>query len=139
MTKLSAQDQTFALDQLRKGKPCCPCCQATGSALSPSENGPEWDESRVADETTEDPAELFQLVYCGKEDRNFAIVYRAPQGMPTCPECESDFDVIASAGPGYKPLAPAFDARAECISCGNELGVVRYEAVSVRDEGKLGN
>lgn len=138
-TKLSKQDQTFALDQLRKGKPCCPVCKATGEAITPSINGPERDESLLVEEGAEDPCELFRLVYCGAEDRNFSVVYRAPEGMPRCPECESNFDVIASAGGEFMPLQATFDAHAECWNCGTELGVVKYEACGMRDEGKLGN
>jgi hypothetical protein len=136
-TKLSKQDQTFALDQLRKGSPCCPFCKATGKALKPS-SAPERDESLFVEEGAEDPCELFRLVSCTKEARNFSVVYRAPKGMPTCPECESNFDVIASTGGEFMPLQATFDAHAQCWNCSSELGVVKYEACGIRDEGKPG-
>jgi hypothetical protein len=139
MSKLSLESKNYALEQLRSGVPCCPFCKATGDALTPSDNGPAWDEKTLVEAGAEDSCALFYLVYCGEEDRDFSVVYRASVGMPHCDECNTDFDVVASARGKLIPLTAIFEAHAECWLCGSELGAVQYEACGFRDEGKLGN
>ncbi len=78
-------------------------------------------------------------VYCGKEDRNFAVVYRPTEGLPTCRTCESDFDVVAHPSPKHFKHTATFVASARCDGCGEPLGPVTYEAFDLRDEGLLGN
>lgn len=86
----------------------CPCCAVGKDGLFPSEHGPELSDGPV-DDPDREAAFMTHVVYCGKEDRNLAVVYRPSQPLPECAECESSFDVIADPPPRHFKLTAAFE------------------------------
>lgn len=129
-----------ALKALAEGTLYCPFCEASGAALTPSEDGPRpefYEASVEARETGDD--RMMHTVYCGKEDRNILIAYRPTGGLPECPTCESAFDVVADPPARHFRPTPSFRAVARCEGCGEEIGPVEYVAFDVLDGGLLGN
>jgi hypothetical protein len=141
MVSLSPAVIARALAAIATRTMACPFCGAAPEHLFPYEEGPllELHEGPVGNAISEG-AFMRHRVYCGHEDRNFAVVYRPQRGLPTCPSCESAFDVVADPPSEHFILTPTFAAVAYCAGCGEEdLGSVTYEAFDIRDEGLLGN
>ncbi|MFO0612616.1 MAG: hypothetical protein U0414_08520 [Polyangiaceae bacterium] len=138
--KLSPDVVTRSLERLREGGMPCPFCGTASEHLFPHEDGPALEllEARLDDSST-DPAYMRHRVYCGKENRNFAVVYRPAPALPVCPSCESDFDVVAAPPSPHFELTSTFVATAECAACEEALGDVTYEAFDVVDEGLRGD
>jgi hypothetical protein len=128
------------LAALRAGSMPCPFCGLAGPDLVASDDGPRSD---LLDEPVEsagaEAAHLRHLVYCPKEDRNFYVVYRPKDGLPECPECGSDFDVVGEPPDGHVALTAIVEATTRCEACDTDLDPVTYEAFDIVDDGLLGN
>jgi hypothetical protein len=113
----------------------CPFCQTVPAHLFPYEDGPKLElyEGNVDDAS--DGALMRHRVYCGKENRNFALVYRPSPALPVCPSCESDFDVVAEAPEKHFALTATFQAAARCENCSEDLGSITYERSTSRTKG----
>jgi hypothetical protein len=118
----------------------CPYCGLDGRELFPSEDGPR---SELLDGPVPDAEDvaltMTHRVYCPREDREFHIVYAPRSPMPSCPACESDFDVVPEPPESHFTLTFGFEATTRCASCDEPCGRVSYEAVAVRDGGVLGH
>lgn len=128
------------LAALEKNALCCPFCDAPREHVFPSEEGPQLElfEGEVA-EDDDAASHLTHLVYCGKEDRNFLVVYRPRDPLPECPSCESDFDVAPYPPERHFDVTSTFEAVATCTTCDEEIGPITCVAFDIRDGGHLGN
>jgi len=139
MRALAANVIANALAELQKGEMRCPFCGAPREHLFPYEDGPRLELHEGPVDAVADAEFMRHRVYCGKEDRNFAVMYRVTAGLPACSDCKTELDVVADPPARHFNLTPSFVAAARCEGCGEDLGEVIYEAFDVRDEGLLGN
>jgi len=130
-----------ALRILCSGELLCPFCGERGGNITASEEGPSIDDGAACYSDSEAGSTLLgHLVYCIAEDRNFVIMYRAKDEIPSCPACDSAFDVMCAAPRGLHAPRDTFSATAECaICCDGSLGEVRYEAFDIRHLEFLNN